>query len=414
MKSLIIIGGGAAGMLAACVAAGDGCEVTLIERNEKLGKKVFITGKGRCNITNDCTVEDFLLNVVTNSKFMYSSIYGFTPQDTVNFFEGLGLKTKTERGNRVFPVSDHSSDVIKVLANEMQRRKVNIRLGERVKGLITDDNGFAGVITDKGEKIYADSCIVATGGKSYPVTGSDGDGYGFAEEAGHKIKRLLPALVGLETKEKFVKELEGLSLRNVSAAIYINNKEKFSELGEMLFTHNGVSGPLVLTASSLFADEIESGKGVKLRIDLKPGLTKDELDARILKDFSENLNRQFKNALSKLLPGKLIPVVVGLSGIDPDKRVNEVTKNERQNLVALLKGFELNIEKSCGFTGAVITKGGVYVKEINPATMESKLVPGLYFAGEIIDVDALTGGYNLQIAWSTAYAAAKAVSCVEY
>ena len=396
-------------MMAAAAASAGGADVILLEKNEKLGKKVYITGKGRCNLTNDCDVRDFFKNIVSNEKFMYSSLYGFTPQDTVDFFENAGLKTKVERGNRVFPVSDHSSDVNKYLEKSIKAGGAQIRLGAKVAELMAGSGVFKGVRLADGEEIHGDYCFVATGGLSYPSTGSDGDGYRFAKNLGHKVTRLLPSLVSVKVSEEWVKSVEGLSLKNVVLSAYTSGKCIYSDLGEMLFTHNGVSGPLVLTLSSMLADTIASGNKVELKIDLKPGLDKEQLDTRILKDFNENINKRFSNSLGKLLPASLIPVIVELSGIPADKQVNAVTKEERAGLIKTIKELSLCVTRLGGYDEAVITKGGVDVKQISPSTMESKLVKGLFFIGEVLDVDALTGGFNLQIAWSTAQAAAKAV-----
>ena len=409
MGRLIVIGGGAAGMMAAAVAAAGGVETVLIEKNEKLGKKVYITGKGRCNLTNDCDVRDFLKNVVSNEKFLYSALYGFSPQMTIDYFESIGLKTKIERGNRVFPVSDHSSDVNKYLEKAIKWSGAKIMLNTAVKEIVAEDGAVRGVKLSTGEFLQGDAVFVATGGLSYPSTGSDGDGYRFAKEFGHKVTRLLPSLVSVKTKEEWVRQVEGLSLKNVVLSAYSNGKCLYSDLGEMLFTHNGISGPLVLTLSSMLADTISSGNKVDLQIDLKPGLDPAQLDERLLKDFNENINRQFANSLGKLLPSSLIPVIVSLSGIPADKQVNLITKEERSAFAALIKALPLSVLRLGGYDEAVITKGGVDVKQINPSTMESKLIGGLYFIGEVLDVDAFTGGFNLQIAWSTAHAAAEAV-----
>ncbi len=409
MSKLIIVGGGAAGMMAAATAAAGGVEVLLLEKNEKLGKKVYITGKGRCNLTNDCEVSDFFRNIASNGKFMYSSLYGFTPADTMQFFEKAGMPVKVERGNRVFPVSDHSSDVNKYLEKSISSAGGQIRLNTAVSEIITVGSVFKGVMLRSGEEIYADNCFIATGGLSYPSTGSDGDGFRFAKAVGHKVTRLLPSLVSVKVCESWVKSVEGLSLKNVVLSAHCGNKCLYSDLGEMLFTHDGISGPLVLTLSSILADTIASGNKVDLKIDLKPGLDTEQLDARVLKDFSENINKVFSNSLGKLLPSSLIPVIVTASSIDPSKKVNDITKEERVRLVKLIKELPLTVLRLGGYDEAVITKGGVDVKQINPTTMESKLVKGLYFIGEVLDVDAFTGGFNLQIAWSTAVAAARAV-----
>lgn len=404
MGKTLVIGGGAAGMMAAIFAARGGSNVELFEKNEKLGKKIYITGKGRCNLTNACDMEELLDSVVTNKKFLYSSFYGFTNEETMEFFEEIGLRIKTERGNRVFPSSDHSSDVIRVLQEELKRLGVIIHLQTKVAWVGEKEGRFSHIKLADGTEIFGDACIIATGGNSYQTTGSDGDGYRFARNLGHTVQEIRPALVPLETKEAFVKELQGLSLRNVEVAIYDGKKEKYRDFGEMLFTHYGVSGPLMLTASS-FIGKILEERPLRLVIDLKPALSFEQLDARVLRDFEENKNKQFKNAVGKLFPAKLIPVMIEQSGIDPDKKVNEISKEERQHFVSLMKGLEITLTGLRGYNEAVITQGGVSVKEINPATMESKKVKGIYFAGEVLDLDAVTGGFNLQIAWSTGNAA---------
>ena len=407
MSKVVVIGGGAAGMMAAITAARKGLRVTLIEKNEKLGKKLFITGKGRCNITNAGDSEDLFNSIVTNKKFMYSSLNGFSNYDVLGFFDELGLPIKIERGNRVFPESDHSSDVIAALNKELRRQKVDVRLNTAVKDIIIKDNIACGVVTMFGnveEKVDADYVIVATGGNSYQSTGSTGDGYKFARKSGHDVTSILPALVPFTVKEEWEADLQGLSLKNISITVFDGQKELYNDFGEMLFTHFGVSGPVILSASSFVAGKLKD-KNLKLVIDLKPALSFEQLDERILRDFDEEKNKSFKNSLDKLLPKKLIPIVVMLSGIDGNKKVNEITRAERQGLVKLLKEFELTLTGLRGFNEAIITQGGVNVKEINPTTMESKLVKHLLFAGEVLDVDAVTGGFNLQIAWSTGYAA---------
>ena len=408
MKKVLIIGGGAAGMFASVFAARNGNEVHVFEKNEKLGKKLFITGKGRCNITNAGDMESLFENVVSNRKFLYSSFYGYTNEDVIDFFESLGVRTKIERGNRVFPVSDHSSDVIAALAGEMKRTGVRVHLHTKVAKILTQNGRFSGVELAAGEYVSGDVCIIATGGFSYQTTGSDGDGYRFAEELGHQVTEIYPSLVPLAVEEAFVRELQGLSLKNVEASIYDGKKKLYQDFGEMLFTHYGVSGPLILSGSSYIAKKMGDRK-LKLVIDLKPALTEEQLDQRVLRDFEQNINRQFKNAVTKLFPAKLIPVMIELSGIDPDKKVHDISRAERQKFVQLIKRFELTILGLRGYNEAIITKGGVKVKEIDPGTMESKLVPGVYFAGEVLDLDALTGGYNLQIAWSTAHAAGSSI-----
>jgi len=394
-------------MMSALAAAMNGAEVVLLEKNEKLGKKIYITGKGRCNLTNYCDRETFLKNCMANPKFLYSAINGLDSYETVEMFNNLGLETKVERANRVFPVSEHASDVTKVLEKTLRDYGVTIQLNTCAKGIVSENGRFKAVKTNRGE-LEADSCIIATGGISYPSTGSTGDGYIFARSLGHTVTDTVPSLVGLKTKELFVRDAEGLSLKNIAVKATVNGKMIYNEQGEMLFTHNGISGPLILTLSSIICGDLAAGKEVKVFIDLKPALDISELDARILKDFSEMINREFKNSLGKLLPASLVQVIVSLSGINADKKVNEITAEERKKLVSLIKGVELNIARSGGFEEAVITRGGVSTKEINPKTMESKLVAGVYFAGELIDVDALTGGFNLQIAWSTGYAAGTA------
>lgn len=405
MSKVLIVGGGAAGMFASIFAARNGNEVHVFEKNEKLGKKLFITGKGRCNLTNACDMETLFTNMVSNEKFMYSSFYGFTNQDVMEFFETAGLAIKTERGNRVFPQSDHSSDVIKTLEKEMKRQGVQVHLYTKVVNVISENGRFTSLKLADGSCIQGDACIIATGGLSYQSTGSTGDGYAFAEAMGHTVTELSPSLVPMEVKEDFVPQLMGLSLRNVQAGIYDGKKELYSEFGEMLFTHFGVSGPLMISASAYVGKRLGKGKELKLVIDLKPALTEEQLDARVLREFESNHNKQFKNAISGLFPAKLIPVMIALSDIDPEKKVNVISREERLEFVHLIKNFELTLTKLRDYKEAIITRGGVKVKEVNPSTMESKLVSGLYFAGEVLDLDALTGGFNLQIAWSTGYAA---------
>ena len=392
-------------MMAAYAAAKRGQTVRLYEKNEKLGKKIFITGKGRCNLTNGCEVEDLFANVVTNEKFLYSAFYGLTNRDVMELFEGWGCRLKVERGNRVFPVSDKSSDVIAAIAGAIRRAGVEIHLNEEVSSLELRGGHCVGVRM-KGQKrpVEADAVIVATGGLSYPTTGSSGDGYRFAAEAGLAVTECLPALVPFEVLEDDAKELQGLALKNIEATVYNGKKVLYREFGEMLFTHFGVSGPVLLSASSYAAKALKKGP-LSLSIDLKPALSGEQLDARILRDFEEAKNKQFKNALNHLYPQKMIPVIIARSGISPEKRVNEITREERQALVRATKDFRLTLTGLRGYNEAIITQGGVSVKEIDPSTMESKKVPGLYFAGEVLDLDAVTGGFNLQIAWATGYAA---------
>ena len=413
MSHVIVVGGGAAGMFAAIAAAKNGHQVTLYEKNEKLGKKIFITGKGRCNITNAADMEELFDAVVTNSKFLYSSFYGYTNQNVIDFFEDAGVPVKIERGNRVFPISDHSSDVIRALEREMKKVGVKVCLNTEVKSVEAEKGKFDKVVLKDTTTQTADACIVATGGLSYRSTGSTGDGFRFAENVGHKVTQCFPSLVPMETKEPWICELQGLSLRNVEAKILDGKKELYKDFGEMLFTHFGVSGPLIISASSYvgkkFMDKNGQKKELTLEIDLKPALTEEQLDQRVLRDFEENHNRQFKNAITKLFPTKLIPVMLEIGGIDPEKKVNSIEKEERKQFVHLIKHFRMTLTGLRGYLEAIITKGGVNVKEIDPGTMESKLVKGLYFAGEVLDLDALTGGFNLQIAWSTGYAAGNAI-----
>ena len=418
MSKVLIIGGGAAGMMAGVFAARNHHEVHILEKNEKLGKKVFITGKGRCNLTNNCEVEELMKHVVTNPKFLYSAFYNCNAQDVMQFFEQNGLELKTERGNRVFPASDHSSDVIKTLEQALNKRKVTVRLHHTVTRILTepvhdrmqDQMRVTGICVkdEKGlqKQEYFDAVIVATGGLSYERTGSTGDGLKFARDLGLQVTECLPSLVPFEIEEDFCRELMGLSLRNVTLSCYTKKKNKdkllYQEQGEMLFTHFGISGPLVLSASA-YAGKA-NGEPIWVEIDLKPALTMEQLDARILRDFDAAKNKQVRNALDDLLPKKLIPVMIELAQIDPFKQVNAVTKEERERLTACLKKLTLHVVGTRGYEEAIITRGGVSVKEINPKTMEAKRIPGLYFIGEVLDVDALTGGFNLQIAWSTAAA----------
>ena len=408
MSKVLIIGGGAAGMMAAAFAAKNGNRVEVFEKNEKLGKKLFITGKGRCNITNAADLEDFFPAVTSNPKFLYSAFYSFTNEQVISFFEELGVKTKVERGGRVFPVSDHSSDVIQALKSEMERLGVKINLNAEVKELITEKSSTGetvnGIRLVSGKKISGDAVIVATGGISYPSTGSTGDGYRFARRCGHKVSELSPSLVPMEVKEWYAGELMGLSLRNIEIRITDGKKKLYQEFGEMLFTHYGVTGPVILSASSVVGKKLKDTE-LTLHIDLKPALTEEQLDKRVLREFETNHNRQFKNAVDSLFPSKLRPVIVELSGIPEEKKVHEITKEERLRFVRLIKDFTMTLTGLRGYNEAIITKGGVSVKEIDPGAMESKLIKGLYFAGEVLDLDAVTGGYNLQIAWSTGYLA---------
>ena len=410
-KRVVVIGGGASGMLASIAAALSGYDVHVLEKNEKLGKKLYITGKGRCNLTNNCAVEDLVKHVVTNPKFLYSSFYRFSNQDMIELLETAGLKLKTERGNRVFPASDKSSDVIRTLSRLMERYGVKVHLHCEVLEIEIQENQVKGVIyQEKGQKkrMEVDRVIVATGGISYPSTGSTGDGYKFARSAGHQVTDLMPSLVPLETQEEWCARLMGLSLKNVQLRFCSGKKTLYDGFGEMLFTHFGISGPLVLTGSSYVTSFLQKGKKVEAHLDLKPALTSEQLDARLLREIDGNHNRQFRNGLSKLFPAKLIPVMVELSGIDPSQKMNAITREERLHFVELIKNLKMTIVGTRDFDEAIITKGGVNVKEINSSTMESKKVKGLYFAGEVLDVDAVTGGFNLQIAWSTGWTAGSA------
>ena len=420
MDKVIIIGGGAAGMMAGIVLAEKGYKPIIVEKNERLGKKLFITGKGRCNLTNFCDDETFFENIVTNSKFLYSCYDNFKTYDTIDYFENLGLRIKVERGGRVFPVSDHSSDVISVLATKLKRLGVEILYNSVVTDIITEDysiedgSKFTSIVKgieyldefNKKRTIETNYIVVATGGLSYPLTGSTGDGIKWAQNMGLKIIDPKPALVPMEIKEDFCRELMGLSLKNISLSFVAKIKEKdkqvYNSFGEMLFTHFGISGPVVLSASSYLTKYIN--EGFRARLDLKPALSYEQLDDRILRDFSNNLNKQFRNSLDNLLPKKLIPVIINLAQIDPYKKVNEITKEERNKLVGIIKCLEMNVSGFRDFNEAIITQGGVSVKEINPKNMECKSIKGLRFIGEVLDVDALTGGFNLQIAWSTAMA----------
>lgn len=410
MSNVIVVGGGAAGMMAAVFAARNGQNVQLLEKNEKLGKKLFITGKGRCNITNAADIEDLFTAVISNPKFLYSGFYSFTNQQVIDFFEELGVKTKIERGERVFPVSDHSSDVIAAFSRELKSLGVSVSLHTEVRELLCEQDKVCGVLLTNGKKMKADAVIVATGGISYPSTGSTGDGYRFAKETGHRVTELLPSLVPMEVRQWYAKELQGLSLRNIEICITDGKKKLYEEFGEMLFTHYGVTGPVILSASSVVGKTLRK-KELTLHIDLKPALSEEQLDKRILREFDANHNKQYKNSINSLFPAKLKPVMIELSEIEPEKKVNEITKEERQRLVHLIKDFTMTLTGLRSYNEAIITKGGVSVKEVDPGTMESKKMKGLYFAGEVLDLDAVTGGYNLQIAWSTGYLAGMNAGC---
>lgn len=399
-------------MMAAAAAAQAGHQVTLYEKNEKLGKKIFITGKGRCNLTNACDAEELPAAVLSNPKFLYSAFHKFDNKKTMEFFEANGCSLKTERGNRVFPVSDHAYDVTDALKRRMNRLHVQVRLRSAVQEIVCrQENGeqyTAGVILAGGEKREADAVIVATGGLAYPSTGSTGDGYRFAEQTGHGIVACRPSLVPLLTREKWCHELTGLSLKNVRITLYGKKKEIWHGFGEMLFTHFGVSGPLILTASAYYVQKAW-GEQARMEIDLKPALSDRQLEERLLREMEENRSRQFGNAVTRLFPSRLAPVMVALSGIDPEKKAGEITKEERRKFADLIRRLPLTVTGCRDYPEAVITKGGVSVKDINPSTMESKKVKGLYFAGEVLDLDAVTGGFNLQIAWSTGYLAGSSI-----
>ena len=407
---LIVIGAGAAGMMAAISAAQNGIpgrEILVLERNEKPGKKIYITGKGRCNLTNACEMEELFLNVPRQAKFLYSAFYTFSNEQVIDFFEHAGMKTKVERGNRVFPVSDHASDVIGALKRMMDRLNIQVEYHARVRQILTGESAVSGVRLENGREYHAGQVLIATGGKSYPTTGSSGDGYTLAQSLGHTITELRPSLVPFTVAEEDVIRMQGLAPKNVQVQILDPAHPKkvlFEGFGEMLFTHFGVSGPLMLSASSVVNDEIAKEK-LTLLIDWKPAITEEQLDKRLLKDFEENQNKQFKNALSGLAPAKLLPVLMKRSGIPDEKKVNEITREERRELVHCLKAFSVTLTGLRDFNEAIITRGGISLKEVNPSTMESKLVPGLCFAGEVLDLDAFTGGFNLQIAWSTGYLA---------
>ncbi len=401
---VIVIGGGAAGMMAAGKCAEKGKSVLVVERNASLGKKLRITGKGRCNLTNNCDPEEIFENVINGKKFLMSAIYKFNSWDTMAFFEELGVPLKTERGNRVFPQSDNALDIVGALRNYMAFGGVKV-MQDRVLSVAVKDGCIAGVVTESGRKISAESVIVATGGKSYPVTGSTGDGYKIAEKLGHSVTDIKPSLVPINVNENWVKKLQGLSLKNVVLSVYDGDKKIFSEMGEMLFTHFGVSGPLVLSASC-HMDGLPDKK-YKMSVDLKPALDEKTLDQRILRDFEKNSNKDFINSLSELLPSKAIPVIVELSGINPRAKIHQITKAERKKLCDLMKNLEFQADSMRPVNEAIVTAGGISTKEINPSTMESKLVKGLYFAGEVLDAHAYTGGFNLQIAFATANLAAE-------
>ncbi len=411
---VIVIGGGPAGMMSAISSAENGNDVTIIEKMQSLGRKLLITGKGRCNITSSLDMDEFIKNIPGNGMFLYSAFKNYTNQDIIKLLKEEGLEVKEERGNRIFPVTDKSLDVLKCFEKKLKSLNVNIILNTKVKEILVEDNIVKGVKTEK-EIINADKVILATGGKSYPLTGSTGDGYVMAQKLGHTVTKINPSLVPLEAFDKETcKNLQGLSLKNVQIELIDKNKNKviYEDFGEMLFTHFGVSGPTILSSSAHLVrykniQQLFNENKISLKIDFKPALSEEKLNDRILRDFNEEKNKMFRNSLDKLLPQKLIPIIIKISGIEPNKKVNEITKIERKNLVKLLKNFEITIKGFRTIDEAIITSGGIKIKEINPKTMESKIIKGLYFAGEIIDVDAYTGGFNLQIAYSTGYTAGK-------
>lgn len=413
MSKVLIIGGGAAGMMAGVFAARNHHEVHILEKNEKLGKKVFITGKGRCNVANACDTEELFPAVMSNPKFLYSGFYSFGPQDVMNFFEEAGVPLKVERGNRVFPQSDHSSDIIRALECELKKARAKVHLHTTVKEIVKKPEAekVAGVILEDGTFMEGDAVIVATGGFSYQSTGSTGDGYRFARELGLKVTDISPSLVPLKTKEDYIPKLQGLSLKNTGLTIKNGKKVLYEDFGEMMFTHFGVTGPMILSASAHIGAKLAKAENGELcaYLDLKPALTKEQLDARILREFEAGQNKQFKNVIGVLFPSSLTPVMLELGGIPAEKKIHDISREERQHFVDLVKAFPFTITGMGEFKEAIITKGGVSVKEINPGTMESKKISGLYFVGEVLDLDAVTGGYNLQIAWSTAYLAAQAI-----
>lgn len=432
-KKIAVIGGGAAGTIAAYAAAKSGAQVTLYEKNEKLGKKIYITGKGRCNVTNDCGRETFFEQVVSNPRFLYSAFSVLDTKEAQALFEEGGCALKVERGGRVFPVSDHASDVIRALERLMAGAGVKVCLHTEIKEILTESDKaedgkeqpkIRGLKLSDGKIVQADCVIIATGGLSYPTTGSTGDGYGWAEKTGHRIVAQSPSLVPFVIREDWCGRLQGLSLKNVELSLRLDDKEIYKGFGEMLFTHFGVSGPLVLSASSYYglamakwAKKNEKKQTAKpegrIFLNLKPALTEEQLDKRLLRDFDAQKNKDFKNALDGLFPARLIPVMLELSGIDPDKKVHEITKQERRQFLELIRKLPMTAERSGSFAEAVITRGGVNVRDVNPSTMESKRTGGLYFAGEVLDLDALTGGFNLQIAWSTGYLAGMSAALQE-
>lgn len=408
MSKVLIVGGGAAGMMAGVHAARNGHEVHILEKNEKLGKKLYITGKGRCNVTNNCDTEELFPAVMQNPKFLYSAFYSWNSQDVMEFFEELGVPLKVERGGRVFPESDHSSDIIRGLERALKKAGAEIHLRTEVKELKEENGIVTGVVLKDGSFLSGDSVIVATGGFSYQATGSTGDGYRFAREMGHTITEIEPSLVPLHTEEEYIPKLQGLSLKNVALTVKCGKKTIYQDFGEMMFTHFGVTGPMILSASAHVGRWLKKGE-CKGYLDLKPALTKEQLDARVLREFESGQNKQFKNVIGVLFPSSLTPVMLELGGIPGDKKIHEISREERLGFEEIVKAFPFTITGMGEFKEAIITRGGVAVKEVQPGTMESKKIKNLYFIGEVLDLDAVTGGYNLQIAWSTAYLAAQAI-----
>ena len=408
MSKVLIVGGGAAGMMAGVHAARNGHEVHILEKNEKLGKKLYITGKGRCNVTNNCDTEELFPAVMQNPKFLYSAFYSWNSQDVMSFFEELGVPLKVERGGRVFPESDHSSDIIRGLERALKKAGAVIHLHTEVKELKEEDGTVTGVVLKDGSFLSGDSVIVATGGFSYQATGSTGDGYRFAKDMGHKVTEIEPSLVPLHTKEEYIPKLQGLSLKNVALTVKCGKKTVYQDFGEMMVTHFGVTGPMILSASAHVGRWLKKGE-CRGYLDLKPALTKEQLDARVLREFDAGQNKQFKNVIGVLFPSSLTPVMLELGGIPADKKIHEISREERLGFEEIVKAFPFTITGMGEFKEAIITRGGVSVKEVQPGTMESKKVKNLYFIGEVLDLDAVTGGYNLQIAWSTAYLAAQAI-----
>ena len=408
MSKVLIVGGGAAGMMAGVHAARNGHEVHILEKNEKLGKKLYITGKGRCNVTNNCDTEELFPAVMQNPKFLYSAFYSWNSQDVMAFFEELGVPLKVERGGRVFPESDHSSDIIRGLERALKKAGAKIHLHTEVKEIKEENGIVTGVVLKDGNFLSGDSVIVATGGFSYQATGSTGDGYRFAKEMGHKVTEIEPSLVPLRTKEDYIPRLQGLSLKNVALTVKCGKKTIYQDFGEMMFTHFGVTGPMILSASAHVGRWLKKGE-CRGYLDLKPALTKEQLDARVLREFESGKNKQFKNVIGVLFPSSLTPVMLELGGIPGDKKIHEISREERLGFEEIVKAFPFTITGMGEFKEAIITRGGVSVKEVQPGTMESKKVKNLYFIGEVLDLDAVTGGYNLQIAWSTAYLAAQAI-----